>query len=124
MTRLRECRENANLSQKYVAITLGISSPSVANWERGKTNPTKENIVRLADLYGVSVDYLLGRTDDVNGIADDEVSSPLLSEDEMVLLERYRALSDEDKELLRSDALRMKREAEKGAGYAARQTAG
>jgi len=124
MTRLRECRENANLSQKYVAITLGISSPSVANWERGKTNPTKENIMRLADLYGVSVDYLLGRTDDVNGIADDEISSPLLSEDEMVLLERYRALSDEDKELLRSDALRMKREAEKGTGYAAHQTAG
>lgn len=64
MTRLRECRENAKLSQKYVAITLGLSAPSVANWERGKTNPTHENIVKLADLYGVSVDYLLGRTDE------------------------------------------------------------
>lgn len=67
MTRLRECREKAKLSQKYVAITLGIAAPSVANWERGKTNPTHDNMVRLADLYGVSVDYLLGRSDDPSG---------------------------------------------------------
>lgn len=67
MTRLRECRENAKLSQKYVALTLGIAAPSVANWERGKTNPSHENIVKLADLYGVSVDYLLGRTEDKRG---------------------------------------------------------
>ena len=66
MTRLRECRENARLSQKFVAISLGVAAPSVANWERGKTNPTHENIVKLADLYGVSVDYLLGRTDKEN----------------------------------------------------------
>lgn len=123
MTRLKECRENAHLSQKYVAITLGISSPSVANWERGKTNPTKENIVKLANLYGVSVDYLLGRTDDVNGVATCEVQTTQLSNDEIILLERYRALSDEDKELLRSDALRMKRESERGAGYSSQQPA-
>jgi len=127
MTRLRECRENAHLSQKYVAITLGLSSPSVANWERGKTKPTQENIVKLADLYGVSVDYLLGRVDEPNGSEDEgnNLAIPAgLPKDEVILLERYRALTDEDKELLRSDALRMKREAEKGAGYAVKQTAG
>lgn len=64
MTRLRECRINAKLSQKHVAITLGVAAPSVANWESGKTNPTHENIIKLADLYGVTVDYLLGRTDE------------------------------------------------------------
>lgn len=70
MTRLRECRENARLSQKYVAITLGVAAPSVANWERGKTNPTHENMVRLADLYGVTVDYLIGRADEPHGGGD------------------------------------------------------
>lgn len=64
--RLRECREAAKLSQKFVAITLGVAPPSVSNWETGKTRPTRENLVRMADLYGVSVDYLLGRTDDMN----------------------------------------------------------
>jgi len=65
MGRLRECREKANLSQKYVAISLGVASPSVANWEREKTNPTLDNAIQLADLYGVSLDYLLGRSNDL-----------------------------------------------------------
>ena len=115
MGRLRECREKANLSQKYVAISLGVASPSVANWEREKTNPTLDNAIQLADLYGVSLDYLLGRSND---------SGSSLTEDELVLLRRYRALGDEDKELLRSDALRMKREAERGAVYSSEQSAG
>ncbi len=63
MMRLKECREAAGLSQKEVAITLGIRAPSVSNWERGKTNPTHENLMQLANLYNVSVDYLTGRTD-------------------------------------------------------------
>ena len=111
MTRIRECRENANLSQKYVAITLGVSAPSVANWERGKTNPTHENLVRLAELFGVSVDYLLGLSDEPNAPAP-EVARPL-TDDEQILLDRYRALSDEDKEAVRYTALQLKREAAK-----------
>lgn len=68
MTRLRECREAAGISQKEVAITLGVRSPSVSNWERGKTYPTHENLVQLANLYGVSVDFLTGRTDNPHGV--------------------------------------------------------
>ena len=64
MNRLRECREKAGLSQKYVAITLGVKPPSVSNWERGKTEPTPDNMMKLADIYGVSVDYLLGRSEE------------------------------------------------------------
>ena len=115
MMRLRECREKANLSQKYVAVSLGIAAPSVANWERDKTKPSLDNAIHLADLYEVSLDYLLGRSDHSDGA---------LSEDELVMLERYRSLNDEDKELLRSDALRMKREAERGTGYPMEQSAG
>ena len=63
MTRLRECREKAGYSQKQVALILKLSGPSVSNWENGKTRPTRENVVRLADVYGVTVDYLLGRSD-------------------------------------------------------------
>lgn len=112
MMRLRECREKANLSQKYVAISLGIAAPSVANWERDKTKPSLDNAIQLADLYEVSLDYLLGRSDHRDGA---------LSDDELVLLERYRALGDEDKELLRSDALRMKRKGERPTRWSNRQ---
>lgn len=103
MTRLRECRENANLSQKYVALTLGIAAPSVANWERGKTNPSHENIVKLADLYGVSIDYLLGRADDPRGA--DEVT---IADIDFALSGEIRDLSDaEKKDVL--DYVRFKR---------------
>lgn len=60
MNRIKECRINSKLSQKYVAVTLGVAAPSVSNWESGKTQPTPENFRRLAALFGVTVDYLLG----------------------------------------------------------------
>lgn len=59
MNRIKECRLNCNMSQKYVAMTLGVAGPSVSHWESGKTLPTPENLRRLASLFGVSVDYLL-----------------------------------------------------------------
>lgn len=61
MNRFRECREASGLTQKYVALTLGVKGPSVSNWESGKTTPTTENVAALAKMYNVSVDYLLGR---------------------------------------------------------------
>ena len=72
MMRLRECREKAGYSQKQVAVILKLSGPSVSNWENGKTNPTHENLARLADLYQVSVDYLLGRDEETTTDMTDE----------------------------------------------------
>lgn len=64
MNRFRECREASGLTQKYVALTLGVKGPSVSNWESGKTTPTTDNVAALAKLYNVSVDYLLGRDEE------------------------------------------------------------
>ena len=58
--RIKECRKAAGMSQKYVSVTLGIAGPSVSNWESGKTKPTNDNVVKLAALFGVTADYLLG----------------------------------------------------------------
>ena len=58
--RIKECRKAAGMSQKYVSMTLGLAGQSISNWESGKTKPTNENLVRLASLFGVTVDYLLG----------------------------------------------------------------
>lgn len=90
MTRLKECRERARYTQKQVAVTLGIAAPSVANWESGKTYPSHENLVRLADLYGVSVDYLLGRISALPPLEMSDLDSMLTGE--------LRALSDREKQ--------------------------
>ena len=61
MTKIKECRLQAGYSQKFVAMSLGVKSPSVSDWESGKTKPSMENLVALAALYNVTTDYLLGR---------------------------------------------------------------
>lgn len=59
MTRIREARENCGLSQKEVALSLGVSAPSVWAWESGKSKPTAANLEALSNLYHVSIDWLM-----------------------------------------------------------------
>ena len=59
----REAREASGVSQKFVAYSLGVKPPNVSRWEAGVTYPTVENLIKLANLYGVSADYLLGLDD-------------------------------------------------------------
>lgn len=65
MTRLKEARLATGMSQKAVADALHIAPPSVSNWESGKTNPSQENLKALSKLYHVSIDYLLGRDEEI-----------------------------------------------------------
>ena len=60
---LVEQRKLNRLTQREVAKRLGISQPSYIRYENGKAEPSLVNLVKLADLFDVSVDYLLGRTD-------------------------------------------------------------
>lgn len=62
MTNIKIARQKSGLSQKYVALTLGVSAHTVSEWESGKKNPTTENLNALAALFGVSIDFLLGVT--------------------------------------------------------------
>ena len=120
MTRIKELREALGIKQEELAILCGVTQSTISLWEIGRTVPRKKALEKLAERFGVSAGYILGIED-----AEKQESPGLeLSEDELVLLERYRALGDEDKELLRSDALRMKREAERGTGYPMEQSAG
>ncbi len=59
--RLTEQRKMNGYTQRAVAEELGISQPSYVRYERGDAQPTLENLAKLADLFDVSTDYLLGR---------------------------------------------------------------
>ncbi len=58
---LIEQRKLNNLTQRQVAEFLGISQPSYIRYENGKSEPTLANLIKLADLFDVSIDYLCGR---------------------------------------------------------------
>lgn len=61
--KLRRLRENMGLQQKEVADRLGVNPSAVTRWESGEKRPDLVNLVKLADLYNVSLDYLMGRTE-------------------------------------------------------------
>ena len=57
--RLRACRAAADLTQEAVANVLGVTPDTISNYERGRTEPSLADIVRIARLYGVSVEHLV-----------------------------------------------------------------
>ncbi len=57
--KLKNAREQANLSQQDVADSLNISRQSVSKWETGRACPDIDNLAILSELYGVSLDYLI-----------------------------------------------------------------
>jgi transcriptional regulator with XRE-family HTH domain len=63
-SRLKKEREKRNWSQVYVAKKIGISNAVLSNYERDYRDPDTETLKKLALLYGVKTDYLLGLTDD------------------------------------------------------------
>lgn len=54
-------REGRGLDQRSLAAALGVSPSAVAQWERGYNLPGTDNLLALADLFGCSVDMVLGR---------------------------------------------------------------
>ena len=58
---IKELRIERDLSQRKLAEAIGVSQKAIDYWERGINEPKASYIVRLADYFEVSCDYLLGR---------------------------------------------------------------
>lgn len=61
--RIRDLREDNDKTQTEIAEHLGISQTMYARYERGANELPIRHLIKLADYYGVSTDYILGRTD-------------------------------------------------------------
>lgn len=62
--RLRDLREDADLKQYQVAQMLRVGQTTYSRYETGVLDIPSQVLIRLADFYGVSVDYILGRTNE------------------------------------------------------------
>ena len=58
---IREFRVRQGMSQQELAEELGVSSVAVSKWERGQTQPGIQALTQMADIFGVTVDDLIGR---------------------------------------------------------------
>ena len=61
--RLRDLREDNDMTQATLAKMLGMSQTGYSKYETGENDVPTQILIKLADFYGTSVDYLLGRTD-------------------------------------------------------------
>ena len=59
--RLRELRNKTGLTQNEIANKLGVSGQTILNWENGIYEPKINQLIQLADLFDVTVDYLIER---------------------------------------------------------------
>lgn len=62
--RIRHLREDRDLKQKEVAAMLGMSQTGYSKYETGENDIPTQVLIKLADFYGTTVDFLLGRTDE------------------------------------------------------------
>ena len=62
-TIIRNARNNAKLSQEQAAEALGVSRQTISNWETGKSYPDIISVIRMSELYSVSLDHLLKEED-------------------------------------------------------------
>ncbi len=61
--RLKELREEQGLLQSQLASRLGVCKSAVSGWEVGRNQPNYDMLIQIAELFGVTSDYLIGRTD-------------------------------------------------------------
>lgn len=96
--RLKELRTQKKMSQKELADLLNMKRENVSNYERGTvTNVSSETISKISDLFNVSTDYLLGRSDYpmISAIAEENFPH-VISED----LDKKLTKDDEEADLL------------------------
>lgn len=62
--RLISLRKSRNITQKQVCNAIGMSEPAYQRYEYGQREPAYQKLIALADYFDVSIDYLVGRSDD------------------------------------------------------------
>ncbi len=112
---LRQCRENAKLTQKQVADALGIERSTYAYYETGLTQPKGKMIINLANVFGIEYDTFMDaisdfefdRSADAAGFTtvtdsswQDREKMHALSKNEQNLLLRFRTLSSEQRKYI------------------------
>lgn len=75
MNRMKLLREQHNLNQTEVAKVLNISRQAYNFYENEKRDPDTSMLIRIADFYNVSLDYLLGRTNDPSPLVKEKTPS-------------------------------------------------
>ena len=99
MVVLKELRAENNLTQEKLAQAIGTNQRTVARWEVGKSDSSVFYILKLAEYFHVSADYLLGVEDDLGNKSYVNIQDDITPE-EQKLITAYRKLSPSNREMI------------------------
>ena len=102
--RLKTLRKQVQLTQAQIAEKLDISQQAYASWERGTKKPIQENLVKIAQVLNVSVDYLVGNSD----YTEDKLDNV-----ELLFRMNSKGLTDEEKEIFKKELIEFMKERKK-----------
>ena len=110
MNRLKLLREEKKLIQKDIAKLLNVSIPAVNQYESGKRDMSTDTVIKLAEYFNVSTDYLLGKTDIRNPgkQIDDVLNEAMIG----MSKQDYEKLTETQKKQIRDFAIFVKNQSE------------
>lgn len=104
--RLKILRKQVKLTQAQIAEKLNISQQAYASWERGTKKPTQENLVKLAQVLNVTIDYLVGNS-------EEEITNKELEDIEILFRKNSEDLTDDEKVIFRKELIAFMEERKK-----------
>ena len=105
--RLKTLRKQVKLTQAQIAEKLDISQQAYASWERGVKKPIQENLIKIAQILNVTVDYLVGNS---------EEKSDELDNIELLFRMNSKGLTEEEKEVFKKELIEFMEERKKAFG--------
>lgn len=79
LNRIKQLRAEKKYSQQQLADRIKVARSTIAMWETGGSEPDNTTLLQLADIFGVSTDYLLGKTDEKKADTSEDVSAEFLA---------------------------------------------
>jgi transcriptional regulator with XRE-family HTH domain len=86
--KMKKARLKRGYTQEYMAEKLGVNKGTVSHYEKGKTFPNEEKLVRVSKVLNVSFDYLLGEQSDIDALPEKRIET--FQKDEFNTREKVR----------------------------------
>lgn len=91
MNNLKKLREEKNMTQTRLSIEIEVSQEIISHYELGNSKPNVDNLIKIADFFHCSTDYLLNRTD------NPAMPQNIKNVENTNIIHKYNSLSDENK---------------------------
>ncbi len=103
--KIKDLRNECGITQQMLSEELGVEKYIVSNWEQARSTPSTEDLIKIADVFDISVDELLGRNDFIKANQTNIISHKhTFTLDEQRLLKAFNKLDERSKMRLIEDA--------------------